>query len=247
MSVDRERPTKEGTRSRDDGRSQSKWVWLVPVGLLAVLALLYFAWPAFHRFVSDAYRVLSSGEQQRIEQWVNGFGAWSFVVVIALMLFQTVVAFLPSVIIMVVTVVSFGPVMGGLLTWGGLLLAASLGYGIGRSVGVAAVDRLIGAETERKVERALDRYGVWAIIAARISPVLSTDAVSIAAGLVQMRYVPFIAATAVGTLPLTVLVAWLGAEFSRLETGLIWISAVSVAIFAGYVLYDRRFRATPSR
>lgn len=238
MSDDR-----KAARSRDDGRSQSKWVWLVPVGLLTLLVLLYFAWPAFHRLVSDAYDVLSSGEQQRIEQWVNGFGTWSFVVVIGLMLFQTVVAFLPSVIIMVVTVVSFGPIIGGLLTWGGLLLAASLGYGIGRSVGVAAVDRLIGEKTERKVERALDRYGIWAIIAARISPVLSTDAVSIAAGLVRMRYVPFIAATGVGTLPLTVLVAWLGAEISRLKTGLVWISVVSVVIFVGYVVYDRRLRA----
>lgn len=234
---------RRAARSLDNNRSQSKWVWLVPVGLLILLVLLYFAWPAFHRLVREAYGVLSSGEQQRIEQWVNGFGAWSFVVVIGLMLFQTIVAFLPSVIIMVVTVVSFGPIMGGLLTWGGLLLAASLGYGIGRSVGVAAADRLIGEETERKVERALDRYGIWAIIAARISPVLSTDAVSIAAGLVRMRYVPFIAATGIGTLPLTVLVAWLGAEISRLETGLIWISVVSVVIFVGYVVYDKRLRA----
>lgn len=220
------------------------WVWLAPLALVALVVGLYFAWPAFHGFVDEAYQVLSSGRQERIEAWVGRFGAWSFVVVLGLMLLQTILAFLPSVATMVVAVVAFGPWIGGLLTWGGLLLAASLGYSIGRSFGVASVDRLIGPETEQKMEEVLGRYGVWAVIAARISPVLSTDAVSIAAGLVRMKFLPFIAATAAGTLPLTVLVAWLGAEINRLKTGLIWISVASVALFVAYVVYDRRTRST---
>lgn len=234
-------------RRPEEGRSQSKWVWAIPLGLVLVLVTLYFVWPAFNRLVGEAYQVLSSGDQQRIEQWVEGFGAWSFVVLIGLMLFQTVVAFLPSVAVMVVAVVSFGPVVGGVLTWGGLLLAASLGYGIGRTVGVATVDRLIGEQTERKMENVLERYGFWAVVAARVSPVLSTDAVSIAAGLVRMNFAVFLAATAAGTLPLTILIAWLGAEIDRLKNGLIWISVVSVAIFVGYVVYDRYYRKDDGR
>ena len=233
----------DGADNSREGKGQSKWVWIIPLGLIAALVLLYFVVPSFHDFVSKAYSVLSSGEQQRIERWVNQFGAWSFVVVVALMLFQTLVPFLPSVVTMVVAVVSFGPVLGGIIAWGGLLLAASLGYAIGRGLGVAAVDRLIGKKTEQKMEHAIERYGVWAIIAARISPVLSTDAVSIAAGLMKMHYLPFIAATAAGTAPLTVLIAWLGEDFSRLKSGLIWISVASVAIFAGYVVYDKYLRS----
>lgn len=238
--------TRQQGERDDNGRSQSKWVWLVPLSLLGTLVLFYFVLPGFHDFVDQAYRILSSGDQQRIQSWVESYGAWSFVVLIGMMLFQTLVPFLPSVAIMVVAVVSFGPVLGGALTWGGLVLAASLGYVMGRGLGLATIDRLVGGETERKMERVLDRYGFWAIIVARVSPVLSTDAVSIAAGLVQMRFVLFIAATAVGTLPLTVLVAWLGAEISRLKTGLIWISVVSVLMFAGYVIYDRYWRSSDS-
>ena len=85
----------------------------------------------------------------------------------------------------------------------------------------------------------LERYGVWGVVAARLSPVLSTDAVSIVAGLVGMRFWRFVLATAAGTLPLTVLVAWLGADIDRLKTGLIWVSVVSLATFVGYVAYDR--------
>ncbi len=231
-------PSEQGESKRK--RSQSRLVWLTPLGMIALLVMLYFVWPAFQAFVNEAYQVLSSGNRDRIQTWVSGFGAWSFVVIIALMLLQTIIAFLPSVVLMVVSVLSFGSLTGGLLAWGGLLLAATLGYVIGRSLGVVTVDRLLGSDTERKMERFLERYGIWAIVAARISPVLSTDAVSIAAGLTKMRLLPFVGATAAGTLPLTILIAWLGADIDRLQTGLILISVVSVLMFLGYVVYDRR-------
>lgn len=208
--------------------------------------MLYFVWPPFQTFIGEAYQVLSSGRQDRIESWVRSFGAWSYVMVVLLMLMQTIVAFLPSLVLMVVAVVSFGSVVGGLLAWGGLLLAASLGYVVGRSFGVVTVDRLLGTKTERRVEHFIERYGIWAVVAARISPVLSTDAVSIAAGLGRMAYLRFIAATAAGTLPLTILVAWLGADVDRLKTGLVWISVASLTMFVVYVVYDHRRRSDGS-
>src|SRR5690606_25642220 len=162
----------------------------------------------YRAFVDEAYNVFSTGDHTQTQEWVRGFGAWGFVVLLALMLMQTILAFLPSLVLMVVAVLSYGPLLGGLLAWSGMLLAATLGYAIGRGLGVATVDRLLGPATEKKMMRFVDRYGIWGVIAGRISPVLSTDAVSIVAGVGRMRYLHFIAATAAGTLPLTVLVAW---------------------------------------
>lgn len=229
-------------RNGSPARGQSEWTWIVPALLLAVLAGLYFVWPEYQQFMDDAYGALSSGSRQRVQRWVQGFGAWGFLAIITLMLLQTLLPFLPSLLPMVIAVVAFGPVLGGVLAWGGLLIAACLGYGIGRVFGPVTIDRLIGGKTEQKVERFVDRYGIWAVVAARLSPVLSTDAVSIVAGLVRMRFRAFILATAGGTLPLTVLIAFLGAEAQRLKTGLIVISAVSVAAFVAYVIFDHRRR-----
>ena len=226
--------------SEPSPRSKSNWTWIVPVAVLAALVGLYFLWPDFQQFVNKAYAVLSSEDRQRIETWVAQYGAWGFVVIYALMLMQTIVPILPSVIAMVASVLAFGPVVGGFVAWSGMLLAAALGYAIGAVVGPVTVDRLLGSKAKHRLEGYLDRYGFWAIIAARISPVLSTDAVSIVAGLVSMKFLRFIAATAAGTLPLTVLIAFLGEDIERLETGLIWLSAVSLAVFIAYVLYDRR-------
>lgn len=231
---------KSRNEPEESAKRQSSWTWIIPIALLAILVGLYFIWPAYEGFVEDGYAALASGSQDRVQEWVSGFGGWSFAVLIALMLMQTVLAFLPSLLIMVVAVLAFGPILGGLLAWGGLLLAACLGYGIGYSVGQVTVDRLLGHQTEQKMERLVDRYGIWAIIAARISPVMSTDAVSMIAGLASMRFLPFVLATAIGTLPLTALVSWLGADVERLQTGLVWIAVISAATFVGYVVYDRR-------
>lgn len=227
---------------RADAPSQSRLTWLIPLGLVALLGLLYAFWPAFQAFADEAYAVAASGDQERMQAWVQGFSPWGFAIILGLMLAQSILAVIPSMLMMVVAVLAYGPLVGGVLAWGGLLLAATLAYGIGRALGPVTVDRLVGAKTERKVARFVDRYGIWGIIAARVAPAISTDAVSFVAGLVEMRYVRFILATAVGTLPLTVLVAWLGRDIDRLQTGLIWVSVVSLVLFVGYVVYDRKVK-----
>ncbi len=240
---DKEATSSEQTSPEKDSRSereQSKLTWLIPLGLLIFFALLYLIWPGFRDFVDTAVSISLSGDRQRLETWVDGFGAWGPVVILLLMIMQTVLAFIPSVVIMVVTVLAFGPFWGGVLTWVGLLVSATVAFAIGRALGPVTVDKLIGQSTEKKVEGFVHEYGIWAIIAARISPALSTDAVSLVAGLAEMGYLRFIVATGAGTLPLTVLIAWLGADIERLEVGLLWVSVVSLAIFVAYVVWDRR-------
>lgn len=81
--------TKAKKHRPSEEQEQSKKVWLAPLAAVALVAVLYFMWPAFHTFVNEAYEVLSSGDQKRIESWVDGFGGWAFAVVLALMLLQT--------------------------------------------------------------------------------------------------------------------------------------------------------------
>lgn len=214
--------------------------------IFAMLGGLYYLWPEFHAFVDDAYLALASGDQQLIQKWVHGFGIWGMVVILALILMQTLLAFVPSLLTMVVAVLAYGPVKGGLLAYGGLMLAACLGYGFGFSFGARVVERFLGTKVRERMTRLVERHGVVAIIIARLSPVLSTDAVSIAAGLVCMRFLPFLLATAGATLPLTVLVAWLGADIDRLKTGIVWVSVAGLVLLMVYILYDRK-KGSPER
>lgn len=217
----------------------SSLTWMIPLGIAAVLLGLYLLLPGFRSFVGEAWGVLASRDQSRIEAWIRGFGVWSLAVIGGILVVQPFLFVVPSTLMMLVAVLAYGPLWGGLLAWSGSMLAAVLAYGVGRALGPVTVDRLLGHSTEQTVEGYVKRYGVAAIIIARVSPVFSTDAISLVAGLVKMPFIRYVLATGAGFLPLALLIAFLGADFARLESGLLWIAAGSFIALALYVGYDR--------
>lgn len=240
IASDRDARDERRDGGADEGAERSPWLWLVPLGLLAAAGLAYALLPGFRSFANELFGVLTSGDQDRIQGWVQGFGPWGLAVLVGILVLQPFLIVVPSAALMIVAVLAYGPLQGGLLAWGGMILSAVVGYGIGRAFGPVTVDRLLGHDTEQKMEGYLEDYGFWAVLLFRISPVLSTDAISVAAGLVEMRFGRYLLATAVGLAPLAAVIAFAGESFDRLERFLIWGSLASIAMFAGYVIWDRR-------
>jgi uncharacterized membrane protein YdjX (TVP38/TMEM64 family) len=218
--------------------------WIVPTTVIALGALAYLLLPTFRGFANEAFAVFTSGDLQRIQEWVQGFGAWSLLVIVIVLIVQPLLVVVPSALMMVVAVVAYGPVWGGLLAWGGSILAAVVGYGVGWALSPVTVDRLIGHEAEQRVESYVERYGFWAVALFRVSPVLSTDAISIVAGLLEMRFGRYAAATALGFLPLAAAIALLGGDLDRMQTGLLWGTILSVVVFIAYIGIDQWRRRT---
>jgi uncharacterized membrane protein YdjX (TVP38/TMEM64 family) len=217
----------------------SSMSWVLPLALVLGLAGCYFGWPSFRELVHRAYDVVSSGEGERIQQWVRGYGPWGVVVLLGLMFLQAVVAILPSIATMVAAVLAYGPIWGGVIAWLGMLLTGSFMFAVGRALGPVTVERFIGEKSGKKVEKLVDRYGSWAIVLARLTPFSSSDAVSFIAGALSMRYVRFILAMAAGTLPLVVLIAWLGEDMGRLKLGLGILSGVAFVALVAHLLWQR--------
>lgn len=213
--------------------------WVIPAGVIATCGIAYLVLPAFRGFVNDAVRVLASGELERIQAWIQGFEAWSLAVIVVVLIVQPLLVVVPSVLMMIVAVLAYGPVWGGLLAWGGSILAAVVGYALGWALHPVTVDRLIGSDTEQRLETYMERYGFWAVVLFRVSPVLSTDGISIVAGLLEMRFGRYLAATALGFLPLATAIAVLGGDLDRMESGLVWGTIVSVLALAVYVGIDQ--------
>lgn len=212
--------------------------WTIPIAFATIVTLAYFIVPSFQDFVNKAYRLIANERQEAFRQWIEGYGAWAPVTLIAVMLLQTIIPVIPSVVIMVASVLAFGAIWGSVLSWLGLLAAACLAFVGGRLLGPATIYRLIGKKTERRMEGILHDYGMGAVMFARVSPVLSTDAISFVAGLVCMRFWRFIVATAVGTLPLLLLIAVLARDFDTLERGLLIMSIASALMFVAYLGYQ---------
>lgn len=219
-------------------KKQSKWPLYVSISLLLSLVACYFLIPSFKEFVNHAYDVLSSGNKKRISGWIDGFGFWGPVLVVVIMVLQMFLIVVPSPLLIIGAILAYGPLWGSLLSVASIVVASSVGYSIGRYLGEVTVGRLIGHKKEQKLEYYVDKFGFWAVIITRLSPLFSNDAISFVGGILRMGYWKFLAATIAGITPLVTLIAYLGENTDRLKTGLIWISAVSLLVLAGYVIYD---------
>jgi uncharacterized membrane protein YdjX (TVP38/TMEM64 family) len=225
---------------------ESKWPLIITGLIIAGLVASYFIFPGFQKEMKEGWDVMTSGEEKRISEWVSQFGFWGPFFIVLAMIAQMFLLVVNVVALMLVAIIAYGQFWGALIAIGAVAVASTVGFWIGRGVGEAGVSKLIGHKTEKKVMQFVDDYGIWAVIIARVSPFLSNDAVSFVAGMARMGYFKFIGATLAGITPLAILLAWLGENNARLKTGLIWVSAVSLGAFIGYILYDKYFKKNKS-
>ena len=212
---------------------------MIPVAVVSILGLTYLLLPGFRSFANEALAVVTSGDLQRVRDWLQEFGPWSLAVILGILIVQPLLLVVPSVLMMVVAVLAYGPLWGGLLALGGSTLAALVGYAIGWALSPVTVDHLIGEQTERQIEGYVERYGFWAVAIFRVSPVLSTDAISVVAGLLEMNLWRYLAATVLGFLPLAGTIAALGGQLDWMERVLIWGSLASLVLFVGWIAWDQ--------
>ncbi len=203
------------------------------------LALIYFIFPEVRTLVATGYQILVSNDRERIQIWVAGFGWWGPVLIIALMIVQTIISAIPMILVLIVAVLAYGPIWGSVLGWGGAVLAAVLGYGIARVFGDTLQDKLVTPQIRQIIAKNVARYGAWAILALRLSPLVPSDGVSFVAGLLRMKFVPFMLGTIGGVTPLVFVVAYFGSDFERLKTLVLVVTILSLGALVGWVVFDQ--------
>ncbi len=216
------------------------WGAIVSIAVAVALGIAVAASSTLRNFLLDAWSILTSNDENRINEWTDSFGVWGPLVIILLMILQMFLFVVPSWLLMVVAVLAYGPWWGGLLAIVAVTVASSVGYGLGNVIGEHGLERIMKPKTLHKVEKEAERYGIWAVVVARINPLLSNDAISLVGGLIGMGYWKFIAATLAGILPLTIMIAAYGSEWQELKPALVWVSVISLAGLVVKVIIDRR-------
>lgn len=219
-----------------------KWPLALSVVLLLAAIFSYFLFPTVEQFIHEAYQTLTSQNEERITRWVSQLGIWGPAFIILTMVLQMFLLIVPSPLLMLVSILAYGPYWGSVLSVAAIFIASTVGYFVGKFLNQMAIRKLIDEKKEKKIAFYVNRYGFWAVVIARLSPFLSNDAISFVAGIVKMSYWKFIGATLMGIIPLTILFAWFGENNERLKTGLIWTVILSALIFVIYVVFDRRKR-----
>ncbi len=228
------------SNSEENNQGQSKWPLIISGIILVATVLSYFAIPAVNEFFTEAYNVLTSEDEERISAWVDNLGIWGPLFIIITMTLQMFLLVIPSPLLIIISILAFGPIWGSLLAVLAIAVASTIGFFIGKYIGETLIIQLIGEKKQKKLSFYVDRYGTWAVFITRITPLLSNDAISFVSGILRMNYWKFITATLAGITPLVILIAWFGENNDRLRSGLIWVSAVSIIILIIYIIIDRK-------
>lgn len=171
--------------------------WLVPVVFALLVIGPFLVW-------GDMLTALFTGHGANE---VLGAGNYAWIIGIGLLVADIFLP-IPTTAIIAALGIYYGPAIGTLVSLTGSVLAALVGYGIGRILGRPAARRLIGEAIENG-ERVFARYGGWIVAASRWMPVLP-EVVSCVAGVSRMPLPLFLGAVICGAFPLCVTFAVIG-------------------------------------
>ena len=106
----------------------------------------------------------------------------------------------PITLLIVVTVIVFGPWIGAPFAVGGSLLSAAVLFAIGRLLGRYRVQQLAGRHVAYLSRRLAER-GLWAVLVVRILPIAPFSMVNLVAGSTPLSLRNFILGTMLGMMP----------------------------------------------
>jgi uncharacterized membrane protein YdjX (TVP38/TMEM64 family) len=188
-------------------RIPAGWPWLL-AGLLLVGAMgALLLWePAVYAFLAD---------RERIQAWVEGFGAWAPAIVFGLEVAQVLLAPVPGQAIEAVSGYLFGPWLGLLYAFAGLVTGSLLAFGLARRFGRPLAVRLAGTDAVARLDELADRGGNLFFFLVWLFPFVPDDLACLAAGLTPMSAGRFLALMMVGRLPGFLFSVWVGANLAN--------------------------------
>jgi len=211
-----------------------RWIRFAPaLAALAAFGLIYIFSAGFRSEVNQAAAILSRGDVAALRDYILSFGAWGPLVSVLLMVLQALAAPLPAFLLAFANGLAFGVFWGGMLSIAGATLAAAVCFWLARALGRGPVEALIGGAGLESADRWFLRWGAYAILTARLVPILSFDVISFAAGLTRIRFWAFMVATVVGMTPATFVYSYLGGYAPQYVNVLL---AVFGAVIAGTVI-----------
>jgi len=218
----------ESRHERKQAPARWQTAIVVVLGLAGVMALVgaWFQWGA---------GLTLAGIEETIQSW----GAWGVVGSILAMVVHSFIPF-PAEIIAVANGMVYGLVWGTVITWTGAMIGALLAFGLARRFGRPFVDRMVARKEWDALDGWLADHGWKVVFVGRLIPVIAFNLINYAAGLTRITWRAFALATAVGILPVTVLVVMMGDNIESMEWGS-WLALLAGALVL-WIAVRRRLR-----
>ena len=209
--------------------------WLRLTGLLVLIVVLVAV--AVYVGVPDLDRLRSQSA---------ALGWWA-PAVFALLYALVSLSPLPKTVFTLAGGALFGVPGGVGVVVAGAMLGAVAAFGLGRFLGRDPLRWVTGGRLDT-VEARVIRHGVWAVLVARLIPVVPFTAVNYLAGVTMLRLRDFTVGTLVGMLPATIAYVTVGAYGWQPGAWPLWAALATLLVLSvgGLVAgrYRRRVRVT---
>ncbi|WP_249010776.1 TVP38/TMEM64 family protein [Conexibacter sp. DBS9H8] len=212
----------------------------VTVLLLGLAFALALAIPA----TQHALGLIADGNLGGLRRFIRHLGSGGIELLLGLMLGHAVLPY-PTELLNTTAGYVYGFLPGLLLGLCGWTGCAALSYGIGVSLGGPLLRTLLGPRFVR-LEQTVAVGGCTLMLSARLIPVVPFSLLGYVAGATRAPLWRLVWTSAVGYLPQTAAVTYLGSQARSLSLSnpLVWIAAaVMIGLLAGGHLWTRRHRA----
>ena len=193
----------------------------IAAGLATALALLLLAGALAWWLVPQSFLGLGDGVDG-VTRVIRSWGPWGMAGSIGLMVLHSFVPF-PSEIVALANGMVYGPVLGSALTWLGAMLGASAAFGLGRALGRPFVEGVLRPRDRLRIERWSRQGSARTLLVARLIPVIAFNLINYAAALTRVSWWSFLWTTALGILPLTILLCAAGDRLLSLPEWILWV------------------------
>lgn len=129
----------------------------------------------------------------------------------------------------------FGFAQGALLNWVAATVGATGSYFLARGLGADAIRRMLGRHAEH-VDRLSRQTTAMTIGQLRLIPLVPFDGLSVAAGLARVRAGAFIAGTALGIIPGTLVYTWFARSLAEGVSGASRVAWMELAAASAVLL-----------
>lgn len=211
---------------------------LVKFGIVGLAVAAYFYLPGVQEFSIKGIYYLKYRQFEELRLFILSYGIWAPATSIALMALQSLVPFVPGLIITITNAWIFGWHFGAIYSWLGALLGAIIDFGIARWFGRPVVEKFISPRYLEVTNKFFQKHGVLAVFITRITPIVPFKVISYGAGLTAISLFQFILATGIGQTPGIVLYSILGQHLTRSIRATIVVT--SLLIVAGILIYYYR-------
>ncbi|WP_217242101.1 TVP38/TMEM64 family protein [Streptomyces sp. AC555_RSS877] len=171
-------------------------------------------------------------EPQRLlaDGWPPQLGGAAAALVFAAAYGLCTVAFVPRPLLNLGAGALFGSQLGVGSAIAGTVLGAGLAFGLGRVLGQDALRPLLRGRWLKAADGQLSRHGFRSMLAARLFPGVPFWAANYCAAVSRMGYVPFLVATALGSIPNTAAYVVAGSRASAPTSPAFLIAMACIAL-----------------